>query len=281
MAGYCEIALPVPLRATFTYAVPDALHDLVVPGARVVVPFRNRAMVGIVLERFDRPPASHSEAPGDPSSIPFPIQSTANSGPDAKCASAGTVASVPKSKSRLKNIAEVLDPLPSLPASVMALGGWVAGYYLAPIGETFRAMLPPAVEMKIALEWRITETGRAHLRELQSLVNRDETEAADLALLQLCEKQSGPPVDEKVDEKVGEKSIHRLPGGPAETARLLRRGDLASQQVASRRAPRTQKIVAWHQETRENPSATPIADHPPDTSRAHAADARVERVLRE
>ena len=31
--------------------VPDALDALVVPGARVVVPFRNRAMMGVVLER--------------------------------------------------------------------------------------------------------------------------------------------------------------------------------------------------------------------------------------
>ena len=50
MPGFCEVALPVPLRTTFTYRVPDALDELVVPGARVVVPFRNRAMIGVVLE---------------------------------------------------------------------------------------------------------------------------------------------------------------------------------------------------------------------------------------
>ncbi len=54
MSGYCEVALTVPLRTTFTYAVPDALDELVVPGARVVVPFRNRAMVGVVLDRTSR-----------------------------------------------------------------------------------------------------------------------------------------------------------------------------------------------------------------------------------
>ena len=55
--GYCEVALPVPLRTTFTYRVPDALDELVVPGARVVVPFRNRAMIGVVLEARPRAPA--------------------------------------------------------------------------------------------------------------------------------------------------------------------------------------------------------------------------------
>ena len=54
MSGYCHVALPVPLRTTFTYAVPDSLDELVVPGARVVVPFRNRAVIGVVLERTER-----------------------------------------------------------------------------------------------------------------------------------------------------------------------------------------------------------------------------------
>ena len=61
MAGYCEVALPVPLRRTFTYAVPDALDDMLVPGARVVVPFRNRAMVGVVLERPSKPAVLSSQ----------------------------------------------------------------------------------------------------------------------------------------------------------------------------------------------------------------------------
>ncbi len=46
---YCEVALAVLLRHTFTYAIPEALAEVVVPGSRVVVPFRNRALVGAVL----------------------------------------------------------------------------------------------------------------------------------------------------------------------------------------------------------------------------------------
>jgi primosomal protein N' len=52
MAGRCEVALPVPLRTTFTDGVPDALDELVAVGARVVVPFRNRAMVGVVVKVY-------------------------------------------------------------------------------------------------------------------------------------------------------------------------------------------------------------------------------------
>jgi primosomal protein N' (replication factor Y) (superfamily II helicase) len=39
MPRYCEVALPVPLRSTFTYAVPAALDGAPLVGRRVVVPF--------------------------------------------------------------------------------------------------------------------------------------------------------------------------------------------------------------------------------------------------
>src|SRR5258708_553776 len=47
---FCNVALPVPLRTTFTYAVPESLRGTVQPGSRVLVPFRKKAMVGVVVE---------------------------------------------------------------------------------------------------------------------------------------------------------------------------------------------------------------------------------------
>jgi primosomal protein N' (replication factor Y) len=44
-----DVALPLPLFRTFTYRVPDALPGSVAPGSRVVVPFRNRNEIGIVV----------------------------------------------------------------------------------------------------------------------------------------------------------------------------------------------------------------------------------------
>jgi len=41
---YCEVALPVPLRSAFTYAIPERLAGSIFVGSRVLVPFRNRAM---------------------------------------------------------------------------------------------------------------------------------------------------------------------------------------------------------------------------------------------
>src|SRR5271167_415964 len=46
MALFCDVALPVPLDRTFTYAV-----DGVVPvvGARVLVPFSGQRLMGVVV----------------------------------------------------------------------------------------------------------------------------------------------------------------------------------------------------------------------------------------
>ena len=56
MPRYCEVALPVPLRSTFTYAVPASLNGEPLVGRRVVVPFGSRAMIGVGPRRI-RPPA--------------------------------------------------------------------------------------------------------------------------------------------------------------------------------------------------------------------------------
>jgi primosomal protein N' (replication factor Y) len=44
-----DVALPLPLFRTFTYQVPDGVTGSVTPGSRVVVPFRNRKEIGIVV----------------------------------------------------------------------------------------------------------------------------------------------------------------------------------------------------------------------------------------
>src|SRR5205823_381531 len=46
---YADVALPVPVPRTYTYEVPTALAERVVPGSRVVVPVRRRQVVGLVL----------------------------------------------------------------------------------------------------------------------------------------------------------------------------------------------------------------------------------------
>jgi len=46
---FAHVALPLPLRQTFAYRVPDALAARAVVGAQVTVPFRGRAVRGFVV----------------------------------------------------------------------------------------------------------------------------------------------------------------------------------------------------------------------------------------
>ena len=57
----------------------------------------------------------------------------------------------------------VLDPAPVLDAQLMKLGKWIADYYLAPLGEVFRTMLPLSAEFKRTITYRITEHGHLAL----------------------------------------------------------------------------------------------------------------------
>ncbi len=204
--NFCEVALPVPLRSAFTYVVPAALADAVAPGSRVVAPFRNRSMVGVVLALTDKKPGAKN----------------------------------------IREIVEVLDAQPALPPRLLDLGRWLASYYLAPIGEVFRAMLPPSVEVQPERILSITDAGRKFMHALDAALNRSEIEIADHALLQLLEVGGKP---------LREIQLRKLPGGPAAAVRLLRRGCIEGREVARHRKTRTQKILAWNLASTGEPSS--------------------------
>jgi primosomal protein N' (replication factor Y) len=55
LRAFCDVALPVPLDTMFTYRVPDGLLPVV--GGRVLVPFRQQRLSGIVVDLHDRMPS--------------------------------------------------------------------------------------------------------------------------------------------------------------------------------------------------------------------------------
>ncbi len=55
-AGFGLVALPLPLAQPYVYQIPESLVDRVVPGARVVVPVRQREMIGLVTALVEIPP---------------------------------------------------------------------------------------------------------------------------------------------------------------------------------------------------------------------------------
>jgi primosomal protein N' (replication factor Y) len=146
MPSYCDVAVPVPLDMAFTYRIPPDAAPVV--GGRVLVPFRQKRMTGIVVELHDRAP---------------------------------TVAT--------KEIIAVLDQNPVLDDQLLKLGRWVADYYLAPVGEVFRTMLPLGAEFKRSIRYRITENGQMalHLAGMSGSSTRSprtpEEQAAEFRVL--------------------------------------------------------------------------------------------------
>jgi primosomal protein N' (replication factor Y) len=122
MPDFCDVALPVPLDTAFTYAIADGMQPVI--GGRVLVPFRQQRLSGIVVNLHDHKP-----------------------------------------KVQTKKLIEVLDPEPVLDPSLMRLGKWIADYYLAPLGEVLRTMLPLGAEFKRMISYRIAEAGHLALHE--------------------------------------------------------------------------------------------------------------------
>jgi len=120
MPQFCDVALPVPLDMVFTYRVPAGLQPVI--GGRVLVPFRQQRMSGIVTELHDR-----------------------------------------AAKIQAKNILSVLDSSPVFEEELIQLGKWISNYYLAPLGDVFRTMLPLAAEFKRVSGYRITPEGQMAL----------------------------------------------------------------------------------------------------------------------
>ena len=118
MPAYCEVALPVPLDRAFTYAVCEG--QLAKRGARVIAPFRNEKLIGVVT-------ALDVKAPAD-----FEV----------------------------RFLEAVLDDEPLLSEQLLTLAEWMAQYYLAPLGEVLRGMLPLMAEVRRTVYYRITDLGR-------------------------------------------------------------------------------------------------------------------------
>jgi primosomal protein N' (replication factor Y) len=210
---YCEVALSVPLRSAFTYVVPEALasHDLI--GHRVLVPFRNRPAVGVVVAITDKPPQVK----------------------------------------RVLDVAELLDSIPALSPKLVELGQWISRYYVAPIGESLRAMLPPETKLRFDREYWITDDGRSYLAELSEGGELTDVEKAERAFLKLFAKS------DEGENAVPSPKVRRADGGEAAAEAFIRRGYLAAREVAKSRTTRMQKIVAWNGETSAETSSEAAA----------------------
>jgi primosomal protein N' (replication factor Y) len=149
---------------------------------------------------------------------------------------------------RVLEIAELLDPVPALSPKLLELGQWISRYYVAPIGESIRAMLPPDTKLRFDREYWITEIGRAYLQDLSGSEELTDVEKAEFAFLKHFEKS-----DDR-ENSILSARVRRMSGGESSAHALIRRGYLASREVAKTRTTRTQQIVAWNHENPDAPA---------------------------
>ncbi|HEY1925482.1 MAG TPA: primosomal protein N' [Candidatus Acidoferrum sp.] len=193
---FCNVALPVPLRTVFTYAVPESLREIVKPGTRVLVPFRKKSMVGVVVELGGAAPAD----------------------------------------TKIREITKAIDHTPALTSKLIELGNWIANYYLAPVGEVFRAMLPPMTEMRTQRLIALTDAGRNAVAslsggELSHGLSRNE---ADL-LAMLARKEQPQQFASAAKFRIDVNAIERL----------RKQGLIGIRETMLGRKPKMQRVIAW------------------------------------
>ena len=111
---YVEVALPLPLRRTFTYRLPVGFGNAVKPGSRLLVPFGKRNITGYAVGLSDE----LDEASDIDDSV-------------------------------VKDATELLDETPLLTAEILKLTQWTADYYMASWGEVLKASLPAGIDPSV------------------------------------------------------------------------------------------------------------------------------------
>jgi primosomal protein N' (replication factor Y) len=71
----------------------------------------------------------------------------------------------PPADVEIKPLQQVLDDTPLLPDELLFLAQWIAAYYVAPLGEVLRGMMPLAAEVRRQFAYRIADAGRRVLYE--------------------------------------------------------------------------------------------------------------------
>ena len=99
---FADVAVPLPLPEPLTYEVPPAYAPLAVPGVRARVRVGKRRLTGVIVAVHDRRPEGID----------------------------------------LRPVEEIVDVEPVLPPDLLDLARFTANYYMAPLGEVVRTMLP-------------------------------------------------------------------------------------------------------------------------------------------
>ncbi|MCE3075982.1 replication restart helicase PriA [Chryseobacterium gwangjuense] len=184
--NYAQIVLPLNLKGSFTYKVPEELQSEIQAGMRVLVPFGGKKIyTGIVFEL-------HGNAPEN-----FVV----------------------------KEVISILDDKPIVPAEQIKFWNWLSEYYLSGLGEIYRFAFPSSLKLEsetylklkpnITVDFENLDVNEMYLiqaLEVRQLINLTDIEAFipkkdiiktinSLIDLQYIE------IDEKIAEKYKAKEV--------------------------------------------------------------------------
>ncbi len=183
---YAQIVLPLNLKGSFTYKVPEELISDIQLGMRVLVPFGGKKIyTGIVFELHDNTPENFVA----------------------------------------KEVISILDDQPIVPEEQINFWNWLSDYYLCKLGEIYRFAFPSSLKLEsetylklkpgITVDFENLDVNEMYLiqaLEVRQLINLTDIEAFvpkkdiiktinSLIDLQYIE------IDEKIDEKYKAKEV--------------------------------------------------------------------------
>ncbi|ACU07252.1 Helicase PriA essential for oriC/DnaA-independent DNA replication [Flavobacteriaceae bacterium 3519-10] len=216
--NFAQIILPLNLKGTFTYKVPDEIMPDIEVGMRVLVSFRgNKIYTGIVFEIHKDEPEGF----------------------------------VPK------EIISILDDFPILPPEQIRFWNWISEYYLCNPGEIYRFAFPASLKLEsetylklkpnVTVEFENLDVNEMYLiqaLEVRQLINVTEIEAfipkkeivktiKSLIDLQYIE------IDEKIAEKYKAKEVAFLRIKDKESVNKR----LAEVLLSLKRSPKQQELL--------------------------------------
>lgn len=171
---FVEVVLPVPLRRSFTYRLPEALRAQVKLGARLMLPFGRRTMTGYAVEL-------HSEIPQD----------------------------VDIDEAKIRDVLELTDDEPLITPEILKLTQWAADYYASFWGEMLKASLPAGINAD-----KVRPKRQKAVRLLSEAVNDTEKPLTEnqLAIVDMLRAKGGEMLFAELLErsKVGASPINTL-----------------------------------------------------------------------
>lgn len=109
MAHFAELIIPLAIKGTYTYRIPDELQSRLQAGCRVLVPFgRKKIYTGIVYTFHDIEPKGYE----------------------------------------VKSIISMLDDAPIVLHPQLKFWEWISNYYLCTMGEVMKAALPAGLKIE-------------------------------------------------------------------------------------------------------------------------------------